>query len=105
MLREIGGRRVGPDAPVFVIAEIGLNHAGSLDRALRLVDAAADAGASAIKLQTLVADRLVARSCPPPAHVDAASLVEFFATFDLDLQAHRVIATRARQARRPTAGR
>ena len=62
MLREIGGRAVGPDAPVFVIAEIGLNHGGSLDRALRLVDAAVDAGASAIKLQSLFADRLVARS-------------------------------------------
>ena len=52
MLREIGGRPVGPDAPVFVIAEIGLNHGGSLQRALELVDAAVEARASAIKLQT-----------------------------------------------------
>jgi len=98
MLREIGGRAVGPDAPVFVIAEIGLNHGGSLDRALRLVDAAVDAGASAIKLQSLFADRLVARSCPPPAHVDAASLLDFFASFELDFHAHRRVAERARRA-------
>jgi sialic acid synthase SpsE len=97
MLREIGGRPVGPDAPVFVIAEIGLNHGGSLSRAIELVDAAAAAGASAIKLQSLYADRLVAPSCPAPAHVKAASLQAFFATFELDLHAHRAIVERARR--------
>ena len=59
MLREIAGRRIGSDHPVFVIAEIGLNHSGSVDRALAMVDAAAWAGASAVKLQTLKADALV----------------------------------------------
>jgi sialic acid synthase SpsE len=96
MWPEIAGRAIGPQAPVFAIAEIGLNHGGNLERALRLVDAAADAGASAIKLQTLYADRLVAESCPPPAHVDASSLREFFASFELDTSAHRAIVTRAR---------
>lgn len=97
MLREIGGRPVGPDAPVFVIAEIGLNHGGSVDRALELVDAAAEAGASAVKLQTLYADRLVAAACPAPAHVQASSLREFFSTFELDLDAHREVVARARR--------
>lgn len=96
MWPEIAGHAIGAQAPVFAIAEIGLNHGGDLAQALRLVDAAAHAGATAIKLQTLFADRLVAASCPPPAHVDATSLREFFAAFELDAAAHRAIVARAR---------
>lgn len=92
----IGGRRVGDTEPLFVIAEIGLNHGGDVDRALRMVDAAADAGASAIKLQTLEASKLVAPQCPPPAHVTAASLSDFFQAFELDEAAHRAVFERAR---------
>jgi sialic acid synthase SpsE len=93
---EIGGRRIGAGAPLFVIAEIGLNHGGSVDRALTMVDRAAEAGASAVKLQTLRADDLVADGCPAPAHVSARSLREFFTRFELDEEAHRAIAQRAR---------
>ena len=96
MSPEIAGRAIGPDAPVFAIAEIGLNPHGDLPQALRMVDAAAGAGASAIKLQTLFADRLVAASCPPPAHVAVSSLREFFASFELDKEAHRAVVARAR---------
>ena len=99
MLREIGGRAVGPGARVFVIAEIGLNHGGSVDRALEMVDAAAMAGASAIKLQTLEAHNLVAESCPAPAHVSATSLRDFFSTYELDVDAHRAVIARARAHR------
>jgi sialic acid synthase SpsE len=96
MLCELAGRSIGESAPVCTIAEIGLNHGGSPDRALQMVDAAAWAGASAVKLQTIVASALVAASCPPPAHVRTGSLRDFFATFELDLQAHRAIVARAR---------
>lgn len=93
---EIAGRRVGTGQPVFAIAEIGLNHSGSVARAIALVDAAADAGASAIKLQTLVADELVAPDAPPPAHVPAGSMRDFFASFELNEAAHRAVIARAR---------
>jgi N-acetylneuraminate synthase len=46
----------------FVIAEIGVNHNGSLDLALQLVDAAAAAGAQAAKFQTFKADAITARN-------------------------------------------
>jgi N,N'-diacetyllegionaminate synthase len=94
---EIAGRLVGTTAPLFVMAEIGLNHDGSLDRALTLVDEAARAGAQAIKLQSLYADRLVAASCPPPLHVNVSSLRDLFARYELDEAAHVAIAQRARR--------
>jgi N,N'-diacetyllegionaminate synthase len=93
---EIGGRPIGRTHPVFVIAEIGLNHGGDVSRALQLVDRAAEAGASAVKLQTLDAAQLVAEHCPAPAHVSADSLREFFQAFELDLDAHQAIVHRAR---------
>jgi N-acetylneuraminate synthase len=46
-----GDRIIGPGQPCFIIAEAGINHNGSLEMALRLVDMAADAGADAVKFQ------------------------------------------------------
>src|SRR5262245_59252314 len=94
---EIAGRPVGPDAPLFVVAELGLNHGGSVERAIALVDAAAEAGASAVKLQTIVAEDLISPNAMAPVHVHARSLREFFAGSELDEQAHHFVAERARE--------
>lgn len=48
---EIAGRKIGPHEPCFVIAEIGVNHNGSVDVAKRLVDCAVEAGADCAKFQ------------------------------------------------------
>ncbi len=55
----IGQRVIGSGSGVFIIAEIGINHGGSVNQAARLIDAAADSGADAVKFQSFRVDRLL----------------------------------------------
>lgn len=53
---EIAGRRIGPDYPPVVVAELGINHEGSLQTAFEMVDAAARAGVEILKHQTHIVE-------------------------------------------------
>ncbi len=54
----INGRTIGPGEPVYVVAEMSANHGQDYDKAARLMEAAKNAGADAVKLQTYTADTL-----------------------------------------------
>ena len=56
---EVAHRSIGEGQGVLIVAEIGVNHDGSVRRAIQLVDEAADAGADAVKLQLFSAHELM----------------------------------------------
>ncbi len=55
---EIGGRRIGPGYPTYIIAEMSANHSQDFDQAVKIIEAVREAGADAIKLQTYTPDTL-----------------------------------------------
>jgi len=84
--------------PPFIVAEAGVNHDGSLAKALRLVDIAADAGADAVKFQSFRADDIIAPGTAKVAYQErqtgGGSQYDMIRALELDEEAHRAIARR-----------
>ncbi len=93
----IGGVALRRDRP-FLIAEAGVNHEGSLPRAIEMVDAAAEAGADMIKFQSYKAARLASRHSPAywdRSQEPAGSQFELFQRYDaLDVEDYRKLKER-----------
>lgn len=65
---KIGKREVGPGHPCYIIAEAGVNHNGDVNLAEKLIYAAAEAGADAVKFQTFKAEQVTTRLSPTAAY-------------------------------------
>lgn len=101
---KIADRPIDAAHPPYLIAEMSANHNQSIDRALAIVDAAANAGADAIKLQTYTADTMTLNSDRPDFVINDASslwhgrhLHELYDEAHLPWDWHRPIFDRARE--------
>lgn len=95
-LIRIGNKKIGIGQPVFVIAEAGVNHNGSLKLAKKMVDKAKAAGADAIKFQTFKTELLVTKTAPKAKYqnktVKAKSHYEMLKDLELSADDFRQLA-------------
>ena len=101
-LVRFGDRRVGPGEPCFVIAEAGVNHNGDRELAARLVEAAAAAGADAVKFQTFRAEGVATPSAPKAGYqLETTSRdetqLEMLRRLELDREAHLALKSLAEE--------
>ena len=99
---SIAGRRIGPKHPPYIICEISANHNGSLDRMLELVDAAADTGCDAIKIQTYSPETMTINSNRPEFHIsggiwDGRTLFDLYSEAQTPYEWHADIFDRAKK--------
>ena len=80
---EIGDRKIGTGAPVYVIAELSANHNQKFEQAVRIIHAAKDAGADAVKLQTYTADTITLRSDKECFRISGGTLWDGRILYDL----------------------
>lgn len=99
---DVGQRKVGPGAPCFIAAEVGINHNGDMALARRMVDAAADCGVDAVKFQNyrteeFLSDRSLTYTYSAAGKAVTESQWEMFKRCELSPDALAMLAAHCRQ--------
>lgn len=92
----IGSHKIGAGFPCFLIAEAGVNHNGDQDMALRLIDAAVEAGADAVKFQSFKAEQMVTATAPKAEYQvqttdSSESQLDMLRRLELSAEDHRLL--------------
>lgn len=100
---HIGQHAIGPGHPAFVIAEAGVNHNGSVDLALKLVEAAREAKVDSVKFQTFKAERVATPGAPKASYQlevtdPAESQIAMLKGLELDQAAYPGLMAACRRA-------
>jgi len=85
----IGGRNVGDGYSPLVIAEVGINHEGDVNKALQLVDAAADAGAELVKFQCHITEKEMVPTDMTPGQISKEKLWDIIKRCELTAEEER----------------
>jgi len=87
MILDIAGRKISSEHPPYVICELSANHNGNFDAAIRLIEAAKETGADAVKIQTYRADTITLDSDRPEFSI-SGGLWHGRTLYDLYQEAH-----------------
>jgi len=85
---EIGGRRIGSGSPVYIVAEMSANHNQDFEYATKIVEAAKNAGADAVKLQTYTPDTLTINCSNEYFRIGKGTIWEGRTLYDLYSEAY-----------------
>ncbi|MFH1860769.1 MAG: N-acetylneuraminate synthase family protein [bacterium] len=81
----LGNKIIGSDTPVFIIAEAGVNHNGSLERAKQMIEVAKETGCDAVKFQSFTAKNLLSNAVP-------RDVFQMLASLELSIDAHLILS-------------